>query len=89
MHCTTLQSVTAQALPAVGIESRLMPGYQPNDLLTEQQLADELQKSPATLARWRRTGTGPPWLRVGKTPMYRWEAVLAWLEQQQEGRETL
>ena len=72
-----------QTLSAAGIESRLMPGYHPDDLLTERQLGEELQKSEATLARWRRTGTGPPWLRVGKSPMYRWEAVLRWLEEQQ------
>jgi hypothetical protein len=58
--------------------------YQPDDLLTEQQVADELRKSPATLARWRRTGTGPSRLRVGKTPMYRWADVLRWLAEQQE-----
>ena len=56
-----------------------MPDYGPNDLLTERQLADELQKSPASLARWRRNGTGPRWLRVGKTPMYRWSDVESWL----------
>jgi len=72
-----------QTLSAAGIESRLMPGYRPDDLLTERQLGEELQKSEATLARWRRAGTGPPWLRVGKSPMYRWEAVLRWLEEQQ------
>ena len=56
-----------------------MPAYEANDLLTERQLADELHKSPATLARWRRAGTGPPWLRVGKSPMYRWADVERWL----------
>jgi hypothetical protein len=59
-----------------------MPAYGADDLLTEQQLADELHKSPATLARWRRRGSGPRWLRVGKSPMYRWGDVQAWLEAQ-------
>jgi hypothetical protein len=62
-----------------------MPDHGPNDLLTEQQLADELHKSRATLARWRRTGAGPRWLRVGKTPMYRWTEVKRWLEDQTAG----
>jgi hypothetical protein len=73
-----------QTLPVAGIESPAMPGYRPDDLLTERQLAEELRKSEATLARWRRTGTGPPWLRVGKTPLYRWSDVQRWLEQQRE-----
>jgi hypothetical protein len=60
-----------------------MPAYEASDLLTERQLADELHKSPATLARWRRAGTGPRWVRVGKTPMYRWADVQAWLERRQ------
>jgi hypothetical protein len=89
MHCATLLRVSTQAQAAVGIESGplslggLGMPYKPEDLLTEQQLADELRKSPATLARWRRIGTGPPWLRVGKTPMYRWGDVLRWLAQQE------
>jgi hypothetical protein len=79
-----MPSISRQALAVIGIESRSMSGYEPNDLLTERQLAEELQKSEATLARWRRAGTGPPWLRVGKSPRYRWEAVQRWLEEQQE-----
>jgi hypothetical protein len=77
-------SMSKQAMAVIGIESRLMPGYEPNDLLTERQLGEELHKSEATLARWRRAGTGPPWIRVGKSPRYRWEAVLRWLEQREE-----
>ncbi len=82
--------MNVQAAPLLGIQSRHsdfgghgMPNYGPNDLLTEQQLADELRKSSATLARWRRTGTGPPWVRIGKSPMYRWSSVEEWLRQRE------
>jgi hypothetical protein len=81
-----------QATPLLGIQSRHsdfgghgMPNYAPNDLLTERQLADELHKSPATLARWRRTGAGPRWVRVGKSPLYRWADVERWLQGRREG----
>jgi excisionase family DNA binding protein len=55
--------------------SREMP-----DLLTQQQLAEELQVSVRTLERWRREGTGPPWVRVGRSPRYRRQDIDRWLE---------
>jgi hypothetical protein len=64
-----------------------MATHGPNDLLTERELAAELRKSPATLARWRREGTGPPWVRVGKTPMYPWAGYQRWLQRQAGGGE--
>jgi excisionase family DNA binding protein len=51
-------------------------------LLTQQQLADELQVSVRTLERWRQEGTGPAFIQVGRSPRYRRADVDAWLEQQ-------
>lgn len=51
-------------------------------LLSEEELAARLQKSRYTLQRWRRQGVGPPWLRVGKSPRYRWGDVRRWLAEQ-------
>jgi excisionase family DNA binding protein len=51
-------------------------------LLTQQQLADELQVSLRTLERWRQQGTGPAFIRVGRSPRYRRADVDAWLERQ-------
>jgi hypothetical protein len=59
-----------------------MPHEDNDALLTEQQVADELRKSTATLGRWRRNGTGPRWIRVGKTPMYRRSDLSAWIAAQ-------
>jgi excisionase family DNA binding protein len=50
------------------------------ELLTQQQLAKELQVSVRTLERWRREGTGPPWVRVGRSPRYRRQDIDRWLE---------
>jgi excisionase family DNA binding protein len=50
------------------------------ELLTQQQLADELQVSVRTLERWRREGTGPSWVRVGRSPRYRRQDIDRWLE---------
>jgi excisionase family DNA binding protein len=52
------------------------------ELLTQQQLADELQVSLRTLERWRQDGTGPAYIRVGRSPRYRRSDIDAWLEQQ-------
>jgi excisionase family DNA binding protein len=50
------------------------------ELLTQQQLAEELQVSVRTLERWRREGAGPPWVRVGRSPRYRRDDIDRWLE---------
>ena len=35
-------------------------------LLTERQVGRQLNVSDSAVRRWRRTGEGPPWIRVGK-----------------------
>jgi hypothetical protein len=52
----------------------LLSGY-----LTRPQLATELNRTIRTLERWEWERIGPAVTRVGKTPMYRIEAVRAWL----------
>jgi excisionase family DNA binding protein len=54
-------------------------------LLTQQQLAEELQVSLRTLVRWRQEGTGPVFIRVGRSPRYRRADIDAWLEPQRRG----
>ena len=51
-------------------------------LLTQQQLADELQVSLRPLERWRQEGIGPAFIRVGRSPRYRRADIDAWLERQ-------
>jgi excisionase family DNA binding protein len=52
------------------------------ELLTQQQLADELQLSLRTLERWRQQGTGPAFIQVGRSPRYRRSDINTWLDQQ-------
>jgi hypothetical protein len=42
-----------------------LPGYK-----TEQEQADRLGWSLATLRRYRRMGGGPPFIMLGRRPMY-------------------
>ena len=58
--------------------------HEPDEMLTPTELSAELKVSRRTLARWRATGTGPPFVRAGRSPRYRWADVQAWL--QREGR---
>lgn len=51
------------------------------ELLTQQQLADELQVSQRTLERWRQQGTGPAFIQVGRSPRYRRSDIDTWLDQ--------
>ena len=45
-----------------------------------EELAKELGVDAHTLTRWRTSGTGPAYLRVGRQVRYRRDDVEAWLE---------
>jgi len=55
-------------------------------LLTEQQLAIELNVSVRTLQQWRFKGGGPRFLKLGAAVRYDWAHVEVWLEG--KGRES-
>lgn len=50
-------------------------------LLTESELCDYLKKSQAWAQRARLEGNGPPFVKVGRTPMYPAVKVETWLAQ--------
>ncbi|PZF55276.1 DNA-binding protein [Curtobacterium sp. MCSS17_008] len=56
---------------------------QTGDLLTPDALAARLHVTTRNLRQWRITGAGPRFVRVGRFPLYRQEAVEAWLLEQE------
>ena len=48
-------------------------------LLSEQQLCDYINKSRAWAQRARLEGTGPPYVKAGRTPLYPAAEVDKWL----------
>jgi len=54
--------------------SSVLSGY-----LTKTQLAEQLGRSVRTLDRMALSGDGPPRTKIGRTTLYRREAVLDWL----------
>jgi hypothetical protein len=48
-------------------------------LISESELAQQLNRCCATVERWRKRGIGPAPTMIGKRPMYRIETVRAWL----------
>ncbi|MHC2514601.1 MULTISPECIES: helix-turn-helix transcriptional regulator [Bradyrhizobium] len=50
------------------------------NLLTETEVADFLGKSVVTLARWRREGYGPAYVRIGRSPRYRREDLAFFMQ---------
>lgn len=55
---------------------------QVSDLLTPKQLVEWLQLgSERTVEKWRSTGAGPTYLKVGRLVRYRKADVEAWLEE--------
>lgn len=51
------------------------------EILTTEELADELRTPIHTINYWRARGTGPKGFRLGKRVVYRRTDVEAWLEQ--------
>lgn len=56
--------------------------YPDAPLLTSREVATLLHVSPATLTRWRQSGTGPKWASLNGLPRYRSADVGAWVENQ-------
>ena len=54
------------------------------DYLTRDQFAAEIGKSTRTLDRWYELRIGPPRTMVGMSVMYRREAVMKWLREQEQ-----
>ena len=50
------------------------------DLLTTEEAAEYLRLSPRTLERYRVTGEGPRFLKVGRRVFYRQSAFDHWLK---------
>lgn len=56
-----------------------LPGY-----WDEKEVARRIGKSERTLALWRQQRVGPPWTKLGKSVLYREEAVWEWLRSQEQ-----
>ena len=52
------------------------------ELLTQDELAAELGKSVAWAERARWNGSGPAFVKIGRSVRYRRSAINAWLESQ-------
>jgi hypothetical protein len=57
----------------------ILDGY-----MDEPQLAEALDKTPRTLARWRAQRIGPPVTRIGRKPFYNVESARAWLKSREQ-----
>ncbi len=51
----------------------------PAGILRPKQLSKRIQRPERTLERWRSTGEGPPFIRLGRMVAYREADVERWL----------
>ncbi len=51
-------------------------------LFVPEEAARFLRSNIRTLERWRSTGTGPPYVKVGRRVAYRLRDLEAWVERQ-------
>lgn len=59
------------------------PGAQTLEpFVDENRGAEHLGVSSRTMQRWRMTGTGPPWFRIGRLAKYRIADLTTWAEAQ-------
>ena len=49
------------------------------NLLNPKQVSERIQRPERTLERWRSTGEGPPFIRLGRMVAYREADVERWL----------
>jgi hypothetical protein len=69
--------------PPAGREYSEFPGTQGSEpFVDENRGAKHLGVSPRTMQRWRMTGTGPRWFRIGRLAKYRIPDLTAWAEAQ-------
>jgi predicted DNA-binding transcriptional regulator AlpA len=59
----------------------------PNELLTEHEVAEMLRISVRTLQAWRTKKIGPRVVRLNRMVRYRWQAVMEWLRSKDENEE--
>jgi predicted DNA-binding transcriptional regulator AlpA len=52
------------------------------ELCDTAETAKRLGLSESCLNKWRVTGFGPRFIKLGKAVKYRWPDVLAWLDEQ-------
>jgi hypothetical protein len=68
-------------MPDQSNSRRVLDGY-----LNESELAAQIKRSVVLLRLWRRKGTGPAFVRVGKTPYYKIETVRRWIDAQERNQ---
>ena len=54
--------------------------YDPDRMLTEYETANLICQSVRTVQKWRVTGFGPPFFKIGRSERYRRREVLAWID---------
>lgn len=57
---------TQLAQPAINVHHIAQPNLNPEALLTSKEVADEWGITTAALEKWRFTGEGPPFIKLGK-----------------------
>jgi hypothetical protein len=79
---SAVRAALAVGLPADSVVPD-SPGTQSSEpFVDENRGAKHLGVSPRTMQRWRMTGTGPPWFRIGRLAKYRITDLTAWAEAQ-------
>jgi hypothetical protein len=56
-----------------------------HEFLTESELGPILRRSGPTFRRWRATGRGPSWTKIGGRVLYPARDLAAWLKAQPAG----
>ena len=55
-------------------------------VMNDVEAAEALDMAPTTLRKWRTTGRGPAYIKLGKNVRYRLEDLTAYIQKQTVGR---
>jgi hypothetical protein len=64
---------------------RRVPDNNIERLLTPAEAAEILRVAESTLRGWRTRGTGPPWLKIGRSVRYSRSGLVEWMNAQERG----
>jgi len=53
-----------------------------SEFMTEKRVAEILHVSTMTMWRWRKQGVAPPYMRIGRKILYKFDDVLEWGDKQ-------
>jgi predicted DNA-binding transcriptional regulator AlpA len=74
-------SIAQPIAPEVNVQTQSKPFLDPDQLMTETQVADFLCQSIRTIQKWWITGFGPAFYKIGRSVRYKRGELVDWMNE--------